>query len=186
MARTPNERTHAQPTGPTPPSSRNNGDDGLGGVLGESGGSSEFEVAVNTSSWRCDGSASRADGRPQAACSADDVGVQERPGVVQGVVVVRLRGVVHHGVRRRHERSTAPASAMSPHHQLHPVSREAGERGLIPRVRELVQHRHSVIGVRHHMVDEVGTDEPGAAGDEKCAISGLFPEFPAGTIRTRT
>ena len=55
------------------------------------------------------------------------------------------------------------------HHELHPVLRELGQRLPAGGVGELVEDGHRVVGVGDDVVDEVGADEAGAAGDEELA-----------------
>ena len=98
---------------------------------------------------------------------ADQVGLDERAGLGQRVVVVRLGREVHHRVVRRDQRVDHEAVGDVADDQAHPVGRERVDRLAGGGVRELVQHGHVRGGVVHDVVDEVGADEAGSTGDEQ-------------------
>ena len=107
-------------------------------------------------------------GRLEQRVRADDVGVQERARVVQRVVVVRLGGEVDHDVvARRPARRRARRRRCRPARSANRSAGQPVERRPVARVGELVQHGDVMVGVVQHVVDEVGADEAGAAGDEK-------------------
>ena len=68
-------------------------------------------------------------------------------------------------------------------HEGEPTLRQPVEGGAIARVGELVEHRHVMVGVRDHVVHEVGADEPGAAGDEKLHGLSLCARSPCSRKR---
>src|SRR5690606_12291809 len=107
---------------------------------------------------------------------ADDVGVDERPRVRQGVVVVRLRGEVDDDVRGGDQRvDDVPVG----HVPLDQLDVQPGEGLTVAGVGELVEHRHPGVGtVLEGLPDEVGADEPGAPGDEHVHVA--TPLVPAG------
>ena len=98
---------------------------------------------------------------------APHVGLQERGGVGDGVVVVGLGGVVHHGVGPGHEPVDERGVADVADHELHAVGGEPGDVLGVAGVGKLVQHGDVHPGVlARHVVDEVGPDEAAAAGDD--------------------
>ena len=96
-----------------------------------------------------------------------DVGAQERPRVVDGVVVVALRGAVNDGVGPGHEAADQLCVADIAHDELDPVGGQAGDVLRVAGVGELVQHGHADARVlAYDVVHEVGPDEAAAAGDD--------------------
>ena len=93
--------------------------------------------------------------REDVGTGADDVRVQERPGVMQGVVVVRLGSVVDHhiGVSHQavHQGGVGDVSLDEPE----PVLRQVPKRGQVARVGQLVQHRDVVVRVFQNVVDKI-------------------------------
>ena len=101
---------------------------------------------------------------------APDVGLQEGRGVGDGVVVVGLGGVVHHGVGVRHEPVHERGVADVADHQLHAVGGQPGDVPGVAGVGELVEHGHLHAGVlADDVVDEVAPDEAAPAGDDYAA-----------------
>jgi len=104
--------------------------------------------------------------RLQERVGADQVGLHEGPRVGQRVVVVRLGGKVHDQVGLSHE----PVDELG----VGNVALDEGdlvqhaiERGLGARVGQCIQDGDlRVRALGEGQVDEVATDEPGAAGDE--------------------
>ncbi len=103
---------------------------------------------------------------------ADHVGPDERLGVVEGVVVVRLGREVDHGVVGGHERLDGGGVGDVADDQLDPVGREVGQRLGARGVGQLVEDGDPGVGVLDHVPDEVGADEAGAAGDEQMVHGG--------------
>jgi len=86
---------------------------------------------------------------------------------VQRVVVVRLGGVVHDGVRIGEQDVDELGIDDVALDEPHAVLGEPVERGAVARVGQLVEDGDMGIGVADDVVHEVGTDEAGAAGDEQ-------------------
>ena len=102
---------------------------------------------------------------------ADQVGLDERLGVVQRVVDVRLGREVHDGVALRDELVDQRAVADVAVHELDLVL-DRLQALAVAGVGERVQHDHLVLGVvAHRVVDEVRADEPGGAGGEQLHAS---------------
>ena len=101
---------------------------------------------------------------------APDVGLQEGRGVGDGVVVVGLGGVVHHGVRPRDQAVDERGVADVAHDELDAVRGQAGDVVGVARVGQLVEDGDMDAGVlAHDVVDEVAADEAAAAGDDDAA-----------------
>ena len=99
-----------------------------------------------------------------------DVGAQKRARVGDGVVVVGLRGVVHHGVGVGHEPVHERGVTDVAHNELDAVGGQARDVVGVAGVGELVQHGDADARVlAHDVVDEVGADEAAAAGDDYAA-----------------
>ena len=93
-----------------------------------------------------------------------DVGAEERLGVGDGVVVVRLGRVVHDRVVGGHDALEQLGVAYVAHHEL---GRGPLDVGGVARVGQLVEDRDLDLGVvLAHVVHEVGPDEAAAAGDD--------------------
>ena len=96
-----------------------------------------------------------------------DIGLEERDGVGDRVVVMGLGGKVHHGIglgnQPIHKRSIADVA----NHQLNAVDRQVGNVPMIARVGELVQHDHMHARVlAHDMAHKIRTDETTPTGNE--------------------
>jgi hypothetical protein len=100
---------------------------------------------------------------------ADDVRVEERARVVQGVVVVALRRVVHNDVAVFDEAVDKGRVGDVALDEGEPLGVESVERGHVARVGEIVEDGHVVIGGLEHVMHEVRTDETGSTGNEKLA-----------------
>ena len=95
-----------------------------------------------------------------------DVGPDERLRPGDGVVVVALGRVVHHGVRLGHELVEQGRVADVAHHKPDAVGVEPRQVLRVARVGELVQHGHAAVGVLRHPAGEVGADEAGPSRDD--------------------
>ncbi len=103
----------------------------------------------------------------QQAEGSLDVGAQERLGVGDGVVVVRLCGVVHDRVVARDDAVQQPSVADVADDELHAVRRQPRDVLGIAGVGQLVQDGHVHPGVVvDHVVHEVAADEAAAARDD--------------------
>ena len=103
----------------------------------------------------------------QQAEGALDVGVQERLGVGDGVVVVGLGGVVHDRVVARDQPVQQLGVADVAHDELHALRRQPGDVLGVAGVGQLVQDGDVHLGVVvHHVVHEVTADEAAAARDD--------------------
>ena len=107
----------------------------------------------------------------------DEVGVDERPGVVERVVVVRLGGEVHDDVRvidqGEHQVPIADVSVL----ESNPIDAR-GEVHLVTGVGQRIEDGDLVLRtVCQRVVNEVGADESGASGDEHSHAS-LLPADP--------
>jgi hypothetical protein len=103
-------------------------------------------------------------GRLEDLEGADDVGLDERARLGEGVVVVGLRGEVDDRVAGGHQSVDQRAVGDVAHDQLDSVARQAFERLAGGGVRQLVEHGDPHAGLPHEVMDEVGADEPGSAG----------------------
>jgi hypothetical protein len=106
-------------------------------------------------------------GRLEQGEGADDVGLDERARVVEGVVVVRLRREVHRRPVVGEQLVDQGGVRDVADDELDPVLGELLERLAARGVGQLVEHRHRQVGVVDDVVHEVGADEPGATGHEK-------------------
>ena len=105
--------------------------------------------------------------RLKQAEGALDVGVEERLGVGDGVVVVALGRVVHDGVMARNDALQELGVADVAHHELHAVGGEPRDVLAVAGVGQLVQHGHVHVGVvSHHVAHEVRPDEAAATRDD--------------------
>ena len=77
---------------------------------------------------------------------ADEIGVNERARVIERVVVVALRGEMHNEVRRRHQGVYQLAVGDVP--LCERQSRVDGQRRLVTRVGEVVEHGDLGVGPR--------------------------------------
>ncbi len=105
--------------------------------------------------------------RLQQGEGADDVGVQERAGVAQRVVVVGLGGEVDHDVGLGHQRVDGRRVGDVTDDQAAAVRRQVGQGALVAGVGEQVEHGHPVVGLVDDVADEVRPDEAGAPGHQK-------------------
>ena len=95
------------------------------------------------------------------------VGAQEGLGVGDGVVVVRLCGVVHDGVVARDDAVQKLRVADVAHDELHAVGGQARDVLGVAGVGQLVQDGDAHLGVVvDHVVHEVAADEAAAASDD--------------------
>ena len=142
----------------------------VGGLLGEAGGVAQRQVAVDLVGGDVVVAHAVPAARLEERVGALDVGAQKRARVGDGVVVVGLRGVVHHGVGVGHEPVHERGVADVADHQLHVVGGQPGDVLGVAGVGELVQHGHAHAGVlADDVVDEVAPDEAAAAGDDYAA-----------------
>lgn len=137
------------------------------GLLGEPLRVVELEVTVDLIRGDVMEAALVPAGGLEQRVGADDVRVEERTRVVQRVVVVRLRGVVHHGVGLGEQRIDERGIHDVALDELDPILGQPGQRSPVPGVGELVENRHVRIGVRDDVVHEVGADEAGTTGHEQ-------------------
>ena len=79
---------------------------------------------------------------------------------------MRFGGEVNHGIGARHQLVNEFAIADVSLDEAVAVGRKALQRAHISGVGELVEHHHRVVGVVDYVVNEVGADETGTAGDE--------------------
>jgi len=116
--------------------------------------------------------------RFEQSVGADDVGLHERPRVVQGVVVVRLGREVDDGVGARDQPVDQVGVGDVPVDELDLV----GDRSqVLPRtgVGQRVEDGDLPVGTgRPGAQDEVGADEPRPAGDEHLHESFSFTSCP--------
>jgi hypothetical protein len=85
----------------------------------------------------------------------------------EGVVVVALGCEMDDDVAATHQVVDEGGVGHRSVHELDVVAHR-GQRGLVARVGECVEHGDRVLGViAQGVVDEVGTDESGASGDEQ-------------------
>src|SRR6185295_15462868 len=106
-------------------------------------------------------------GHPEEGLRATDVGPEEGARVVDGAVDVRLGGEVDDDVAARHRlvHGGLVADVGLDHRDAVRHRRQAGP---VTGVGEGVDDGHVVVGMGlHHVVNEVGADESGAAGDEQ-------------------
>jgi hypothetical protein len=104
--------------------------------------------------------------RFQQPVRADDVRLHEGPRVVQGVVVVRLGREVDDGVGAPHQAVDELGVGDAAVHELDLVGDRCQVLG-VARVGEGVDDGEPPVRAGlAHAVDEVGADEPGAAGDQ--------------------
>ena len=143
----------------------------VGRVLGEALGVVELEVAVDLVGRDVVEALVVLPHGLEDRVGAEDVGPDERARVVERVVVVRLRGVVHDRVVLGHQRVDHVVVGDVADHQLHAVLGQRRERLLAGGVGQLVEHRDAQVGVVDEVVHEVRPDEPRASGHEK-AIHG--------------
>ena len=136
-------------------------------LLGELGGVVESQVAVDL----VGGDVVVADAvfphGLQQAEGAFHVGVKERLGVGDGVVVVGLGGVVDNRVVARDDAVQQLRIADVAHDELHAVGGEPRDVLRVAGVGQLVQYGHVHVGVViHDVVHEVAADEAAAARDD--------------------
>ena len=115
----------------------------------------------------------------EEAEGADDVRAHERLGVGDGVVVMRLRGVMHDGVVAGHDFIEQLRIADVAVDEIHAIRRDALQIIQLARVGQRIQHRHMGLGmVVYDVVDEIRTDEAGTASHD----DGVWNEDVAGHI----
>ena len=167
VARTPNDRTQARTRWSEPALEAEYGLLGLYGVSSVNRcGVVELEVAVHLVGRDVVEAGPVPPGRLEQRERADQVGLHERRGVGQRVVVVGLRGEVHHRVVLGHQRLHHRRVGDVPDDQAHPVRGQTVQRGRAGGVGQLVQDGHRDLGVGEQVVHEVRADEPGPAGDK--------------------
>ena len=145
------------------------------GRLGELGRVVERQVAVDLVSGDVVvADAVFAHGLKQAE-GALDIGVQERLGLGDGVVVVTLGRVVHDGVVSEHYAIKQLRGADVAHDELHSVGGEPRDVLAVAGVGQLVEHGDVDIGVvAHNVVHEVTADEAAAArNDDVLGLEGF-------------
>lgn len=106
-----------------------------------------------------------ADGLQQAE-GAHQIRLHEGRRIEKRIVIVRFGGEVDHGIGIRYQLVDELTIADVALDKAVTVGRQALQRAHIAGVGELVEHHHRVVGVVEHMVNEVGADETGTAGDE--------------------
>ena len=137
----------------------------VGGVLGELVRVVEGEVAVDLVGADVVVAHVVLAARLQKAERALHVRLEERLGVGDRVVVVRLGRVVHDRVMPRHEFVEQLRVADVAVDELHTVAQDRADVLQVARVRERVQDGDVHVGVVVvHVVHEVGSDEAAAAG----------------------
>ena len=136
-------------------------------LLGEFGGVSEREVAVDLVGGDVVVADTVLPHGLQQAEGALDVGAQEGLRVGDGVVVVALGGVVHDRVVARHDLIEQRGIADVAHDELHAVGGQPGDVLGVAGVGQLVQDGDvDARVVVHHVVHEVAADEAATARDD--------------------
>lgn len=108
--------------------------------------------------------------RLEETVGADDVGLDEGLGVLDAVVVVGFRGIVHDGVVTGNQLVEELLVAYVTHDQFDAILGKARNVCGVAGIRELVEHRHVGLGVvARHPTDEVASDEAAAAGNDDVA-----------------
>ncbi len=96
---------------------------------------------------------------------ANNVGTNERRRVIERVVVVRFRGEVDNNVRIRHQWVDGVPLGDVALDERDTVQALNG--CAVPGIGQLVEHHDFRVGVAlHRRVNEIGSDEPGSAGNE--------------------
>jgi len=95
-----------------------------------------------------------------------DVGVEERAGIVERIVVVRFRSEMHNDVCLSNQSVDQVAVTDVPVNEHRAVTEDGFDRGLVAGVRQRVKHCDVVIRVIDDVVNEVGADETRTTRDE--------------------
>ena len=123
----------------------------------------------------------------QEAESTDEVSVDERFGVGQGVVVVRFRSVVNDSVCLADQFVSQLAVGDVAYDELEAGFRKTLQRRSICGVGHLIQHSNSVISVIDEVVNKVRTNKTGTAGNKNVSHTVYFTclnsDFYASTKR---
>ena len=123
----------------------------------------------------------------QKAESTDEVSVDERFGVGQGVVVVRFRSVVNDSVCLADQFVSQLAVGDVAYDELEAGFRKTLQRRSICGVGHLIQHSNSVISVIDEVVNKVRTNKTGTAGNKNVSHTVYFTclnsDFYASTKR---
>ena len=123
----------------------------------------------------------------QEAESTDEVSVDERFRVRQGVVVVRFRSVVDNSVCLADQLVSQLAVGNVAYDELEAGFRKTLQRRSICGVGHLIQHSNSVISVIDEVVNKVRTNKTGAAGNKNVShtvdFTWLNSDFYASTKR---
>ena len=108
------------------------------------------------------------------------IGVQERLGIGDGVVVVRFRRIMHDGVMPRHDAIQQIRIADISHDQLHAVFRKSSDVLRIACICQLVQYGDMHIRmIIDHVMYEIRSDEAAATGhNDVLGSKGLFGHAP--------
>ena len=111
---------------------------------------------------------------------------QKRLRIRDGIIIMRLRRVMHDRVMTRHDTVQQIRIADITHDQFHAVLGKARDVLRIARVRELVQHGHVHVGMMvHHVVHEVRPDETTTTGhDNVLGSKRLFSHITNSTACT--
>lgn len=105
--------------------------------------------------------------RLEDGVGAHDIGVDEGPGVVEGIIVVRLRGEMDHQVTVADQLIHQGGVADVAFDEAHLVLGQPGEVCSVARVRQLVNHSDRVTGVmRERVPHKIRPDEPGSTGNQ--------------------
>src|SRR5262249_50591597 len=100
---------------------------------------------------------------------AEDVGPKKRVGLHQRAVDVRLGRKVQDRVDASHHVTyDLRVAHVALHEHVTRIAREVGQVCRVPGVGQLVEIDDAVVGMRREDVpDEIGADEPAAAGDQE-------------------
>jgi hypothetical protein len=111
--------------------------------------------------------------RLQEHVHAEDVGPEKLVGVEDRAVHVRHRGEVDHRVHAaRHVADQLGIADVAVHERVARVALEVGEVGRVAGVGQLVEVDDAIVGVLgEDVADEVGSDEPRAAGHQQLHLT---------------
>ncbi|MDF0674978.1 MAG: hypothetical protein P0120_11680 [Nitrospira sp.] len=99
----------------------------------------------------------------------DDVGLNEFAGTVNGAIDMTLSREIDHRTRTvlgQQSIDERRITDIASHEQMPRIPLEAGKIVQIARIGELVEIDQALLVLRQPVKNEVGTDKPGAAGDQ--------------------